>query len=202
MPSENSSETPKPPISPRLLRVAWMADPASMAHRLTKGRFQTPPHLQRLSKAIAHAVKTGGRLIAEMPPRHGKSETGSLWGPTWFVNVFPEKRVLLSSYEADFAASWGRRTRNLVEEHQDQLLVSLSPDSTAANRWNTREGGGMTTAGAGGSLTGRGADLLIVDDPHKNAEEAYSKTIQERIWDWWTTTAVTRLEPGGAVIVI
>jgi predicted phage terminase large subunit-like protein len=80
--------------------------------------------------------------------------------------------------------------------------VRLSDDSTAANRWHTPEGGGMTTAGAGGALTGRGADLLIIDDPHKNAEEAYSAVHRERTWEWWTTTALTRLEPGAAVIVV
>ena len=202
MPSEPFSPTPKPPISPQLLRIAWMSDPASMAHHLTSGRFQVPPHLRLLSKAVAEAVRSGGRLLVEMPPRHGKSETVSVWTPIWLLNAYPRRKVMLASYEADFAAGWGRRARNLIEEHKDRLLVRLADDSTAANRWNTPEGGGMTTAGAGGSLTGRGADLLIVDDPHKNAEEAYSTTHRDRAWEWWTTTALTRLEPGAAVIVV
>src|SRR5262245_36309965 len=201
MPSEPSFETPEPPSSLQLSRLAWMADPASLARRLTKGRYQVPPHLRLLSNAIAETVRTGGRLLVMMPPRSGKSETGSVWTPVWFLNAWPDKRVMLTSYEADFAASWGRRARNVIDEH-DELLVRLSEDSTAANRWHTPEGGGMTTAGAGGSLTGRGADLLIVDDAHKNAEEAYSKATRDRIWEWWTTTALTRLEPGAAVIVI
>ncbi len=202
MPSDNSSETPNPPISPQLLRVAWMADPATMAHRLTKGRFLIPPHLALLSKAVAQAVREGGRLLVQMAPRHGKSETVSVWTPIWLLNAWPTRKVMLASYEADFAAGWGRRARNLIAEHEGELLVRLAEDSTAANRWNTPEGGGMTTAGAGGALTGRGADLLIVDDPHKNAEEAYSKAHRDRVWEWWTTTALTRLEPGAAVIVI
>lgn len=202
MPSEPSSPTPKPPISPQLLRVASMADPATLAHRLTQGRFQIPPHLSLLSKEVAKAVRTGGRLLVQMPPRHGKSETVSVWSPVWFLNAWPAKRVMLASYEADFAAGWGRRARNLIDEHQDELLVRLSQDSTAANRWNTPEGGGMTTAGAGGALTGRGADLLIIDDAHKNAEEAFSQAHRDRVWEWWTTTALTRLEPGAAAIVV
>ena len=200
--SEDSSATPNPPLSPELLRVAWMADPATMAHRLTKGRFRVPAHLSLLSKEIAQAVRTGGRLLVQMPPRHGKSETTSVWTPIWLLNAFPSHRVMLASYEADFAAGWGRRARNLMEEHAAELLVGLSQDSTAANRWNTPEGGGMTTAGAGGALTGRGADLLIIDDAHKNAEEAYSQAHRDRVWEWWTTTALTRLEPGAAVIVV
>ena len=147
-------------------------------------------------------MRTGGRLLVQMPPRHGKSETVSVWTPIWMLNAFPARKVMLASYEADFAAGWGRRARNLIDEHQGELLVRLAADSTAANRWNTPEGGGMTTAGAGGALTGRGADLLIVDDAHKNAEEAYSQAHRDRVWEWWTTTALTRLEPGSAVIVV
>lgn len=202
MPSEPCSPTPKPLDSLTLSRVAWMRDPASMANRLTKGRYAIPRHLRLLSDAISETVRAGGRLLVEFPPRHGKSETVSVWTPIWLLNAFPDRRVMLASYEADFAAGWGRRARNLIEDHKAELLVRLSEDSTAANRWNTPEGGGMTTAGAGGALTGRGADLLIVDDPHKNAEEAYSKVHRDRAWEWWTTTAMTRLEPGAAVIVV
>lgn len=201
-PSPDSSPTPEPGISPSLLRVAWMADPLLMANRLTRGRFAMPPHLVLLSRAVARTVATGGRLLVEMPPRHGKSETCSVWTPVWLLNAWPRRRVILTSYEADFAAGWGRKARNLIEEHRDQLLVRLSEDSTAANRWNTPEGGGMVTAGVGGAITGRGADLLLVDDPHKNAEEAYSQAHRDRVWEWWTSTALTRLEPGAAVILI
>ncbi len=202
MPSSDSSPTPKPPVSPATLRVAWMTDPATMAQHLTRGRYEIPPHIRLLSTAIVETVKSGGRLLVQMPPRSGKSETTSVWTPVWFLNVWPRKKVMLASYEADFAASWGRRARNLIEEHQGELLVRLAPDSTAANRWNTPEGGGMTTAGAGGALTGRGADVLVVDDVHKNAEEAYSQAHRDTTWEWWTTTALTRLEPGAAVVVV
>lgn len=88
-------------------------------------------------------MRTGGRLLVQMPPRHGKSETVSVWTPIWLLNAFPARKVMLASYEADFAAGWGRRARNLIEEHGNELLVRLAPDSTAANRWNTPEGGGI-----------------------------------------------------------
>src|SRR5438477_11069078 len=137
MPSPSSSPTPEPPILRQLSRVAWMADPCTMAHHLTAGRFRIPPHLDRLSKAVSDTVRRSGRLLVQMPPRHGKSETVSAWTPVWFLNAFPSRRVILASYEADFAAGWGRKARNLIEEHRDALFVRLSEDSTAANRWDT-----------------------------------------------------------------
>lgn len=137
-----------------------------------------------------------------MPPRHGKSEMVSHWLPVWALNVDPTQRVMLASYEADFAASWGRRVRNTIAEYSDLLSVSIAQDSAAANRWNTTEGGGMITAGVGGPITGRGADWLIVDDPIKNAQEAQSQTVREHIWDWWRTTAYTRLEPNGRALLV
>lgn len=140
--------------------------------------------------------------MAWMPPRHGKSELCSLYLPIWFLENWPHKRVVLASYEADFAASWGRRVRNAILENQSTLDLRISEDSSAANRWETTRGGGMVTTGIGGPLTGRGADLLIVDDPVKNAEEGYSETVQKRTWEWWTSTAYTRLEPQASALVI
>lgn len=141
-------------------------------------------------------------LIVEMPPRHGKSELCSHYFPVWFLDLWPNKRVMFASYEADFAASWGRKVRNTIQEHQDKLRVRLADDSTKAARWDTTQGGGMVTAGVGGPITGRGADLLIIDDPVKNAEEANSPTYRQKVWEWWTSTARTRLEPGGVVVLV
>jgi predicted phage terminase large subunit-like protein len=160
------------------------------------------PHLDRLSEALLDTVRQGGRLMVEMPPRHGKSELVSHWLPVWFLERWPQKRVILSSYEADFAASWGRKVRNSITENAERLSVRVSDDSAAAFRWDTTVGGGMVTAGVGGPITGRGADLLIVDDPVKNAEEADSPTFRDRAWEWWRTTAYTRLEPGGAAVLV
>ena len=125
-----------------------------------------------------------------------------MWTPSWFLTNWPDKNVILASYEADFAAGWGRKTRDIVGEHGEALGIELSKDSQAANRWSTSIGGGMVTAGVGGAITGRGADLLIIDDPIKNAEEAASDTVRRKIWDWWQSTAFTRLEPGASVLVI
>lgn len=112
------------------------------------------------------------------------------------------KTVGLASYEADFAAQWGRKVRDEVQEHGAELGIRVRGDSKAVNRWHLESGGGMFTAGVGGPFTGKGADLLIVDDPVKNAAEASSEVYRAAAWRWWTSTARTRLEPGGSIIVV
>jgi len=119
--------------------------------------------------------------------------------------MHPDKRVILTSYEADFAAQWGRRARDLLEEHGTifPTPVKLNPDSSSASRWDiVGNTGGMTTAGARGPITGKGGHLIIIDDPVKNAEESMSTTIQEKTWEWYLSTLYTRLEPNGAIILI
>jgi predicted phage terminase large subunit-like protein len=138
-----------------------------------------------------------------MPPRHGKSERISKYFPAWLLGNYPEKRVMLSSYEASFAASWGGKARNVLEESGHYFGVKVSSRSSAADWWEIEGSmGGMVTAGVGGPLTGKGADVLVIDDPLKNAEEAASKTIRDKQWDWYQSTAYTRLEPSGAVILV
>lgn len=144
------------------------------------------------------------RLIVSMPPRHGKSEFISKYFPAWYLGVFPERRVILTSYEAGFAATWGRKARDLLEQFGTSVFgCSIQQSSSAADRWDLQDSaGGMNTAGVGGPLTGKGAHLLIVDDPIKNAEEAMSETIRARQKDWWRSTAYTRLEPGASVVIV
>jgi predicted phage terminase large subunit-like protein len=139
-----------------------------------------------------------------MPPRHGKSSLVSHFFPAWFLGLFPDKRVLLCSYEADFAASWGRKARDLIDEHGEQMFgVRVRQETSAAARWELEgHAGSMVTAGVGGAIVGRGADVLIIDDPIKNCEAAHSKTIRDAVWEWFKSTAYTRLEPNGAIIVV
>ena len=139
-----------------------------------------------------------------MPPRHGKSELVSKYFPAWYLGLNPDKRVILSSYEADFASQWGRKVRQIITEVGKPLFdVEIRGDSKAADRWEiSGHSGGMQTAGVGGPITGKGADVLIIDDPVKNAEEANSDVHREKAWDWYVSTAYTRLEPGGSVILV
>jgi predicted phage terminase large subunit-like protein len=145
------------------------------------------------------------RLFVSMPPRHGKSELISKYFSSWYLGNFPDHRVILTSYEADFAAQWGRKARDLLEEWGQPVFgVNVRHDSNAANRWELdgHENGGMQTSGAGGAITGKGANIFIIDDPIKNMEEAESPRIREKIWDWYTSTAYTRLEPEAAMLGI
>lgn len=169
------------------------------------GSWKPQRHLAYIDRKITDAISGRGskRLIITVPPRHGKSLLVGQYVPAWFAGMYPDKRTIFASYEADFAAQWGRKARGVVEAWGHLFGVQVDPASRAANRWEILGRlGGMQTAGAGGALTGKGADLLICDDPIKNAEEAYSQTIRDKIWDWWLSTAFTRLEPGGVAVVI
>lgn len=137
-----------------------------------------------------------------MPPRHGKSELISKYFPVWFLNWWPHLNVILASYEATFAAEWGRKARDIIEANPDKLMVRIRPDARAANNWVTNRGGGMRTAGVGGPITGRGANILIIDDPIKNSEEANSPVIREKLWDWYRSTVRTRVMPGGGIVIV
>lgn len=141
-------------------------------------------------------------LLVEVPPRHGKSELISKYVPAWYLGLRPQDRVILASYEAGFARSWGRRSRDLLSTYGHLFGVSVREDVYAQDEWETDQGGGMLTAGVGGAVTGRGANLIIVDDPHKNAEEALSQTMREKVWDWWQSTLYTRLEPDGVMVIM
>lgn len=159
-----------------------------------------------MDKAVTDTIQgVGGvrRLMISMPPRHGKSEYCSKYLPSWYLGTFPDHRVILSSYEASFAASWGRKSRNLLEEHGHLLGVKVASSPSAVDQWDIAgHTGGMMTAGAGGAITGKGAHLAIVDDPIKNSEEASSQLIRDKIWEWWQSTLYTRLEPDGVVVVV
>jgi len=131
------------------------------------------------------------------------SECASKYFPAWYLQVYPDRRVILASYEADFASSWGRKARDVFERNGPRIGLKVRDDSSAANRWGIADReGGMMTAGVGGPITGKGSDLLIIDDPVKNSEEALSATYREKSWDWYTSTAFTRLEPAGKVLLI
>ncbi len=173
----------------------------------SRGEWTPARHLMLLDRAILDTL--GGkdgirRLIVTMPPRHGKSELCSKYLLAWFLGMYPDKRVILSSYGADFASEWGSKARNILKAFGPALFgIRLLQSPSARDRWDIAgRNGGMRTAGVGGDLTGRGAHLLIIDDPVKNAEEAASATMRNNAWEWWLSTASTRLEPDATVILI
>jgi hypothetical protein len=143
-------------------------------------------------------------LILCVPPRHGKSEEATINFPAWYLGRNPTLEVITSSYSADLAHDFGRKTRRLVSApiYQSIFGISLASEQKAVDKWQTSKGGTYTSTGVGGAITGRGANLLIIDDPLKNREDANSITIRNKQWDWFTSTAYTRLEPGGVVVLI
>lgn len=185
------------------------ATPVMFAVASSRRRFRTPKHLQLLDEYLYRLASPHGdikRLMVFMPPRHGKSLLCSQYFPAWFIGRY-RQRVILTSYEATFAESWGRLARDVLAEWGPEIFgISVSRTISAGNHWELEGADGqrgvMYTAGAGGAITGKGADLLIIDDPIKNAEEANSPTYREKVWQWYTSTAYTRLEPDGRVLII
>lgn len=179
--------------------------PALFAMHVSKNAWYPAKHLLALSdKLVGIANGDIKRLLVTMPPRHGKSELISKYFPAWYLGHNPDNKIILSSYEADFAATWGAKARNVLTECGDELFgVRVSLSSSARNRWDIMDHtGGMATAGVGGAITGKGAHVFVIDDPIKNNEDAKSSVKRDKIHDWFKSTAYTRLEPGGAIIII
>lgn len=179
--------------------------PAELANKISNNRWTKPKHIQYIDNMLVKIANSEiFRLIINMPPRHGKSELISKYFPFWYLGHFPDKRIILTSYEASFAQSWGRKVKELIEEFGEPIFkIKLNPSSRSAKSFDIKEHyGGMACAGAGGAITGKGADLIIIDDPVKNDKQAHSIVYRERIWDWFLATVYTRLEPEGAIIVV
>ena len=196
--------TDLPPVIEDLTeRNSWKLTPAVMAHYLTNGWFAMPPHIRLISARVASAISRGnGRIIVSLPPRHGKSELLSVAVPMWIFEVFPWARVMGTSYGADLAKDFSRRVRDELIGNEDRLTTRIRKDARLADRFETVRGGVMYATGIGGAITGRGADLLLVDDYLKNAKDASSETIRDDIYHWFVSTAMSRLEPGGTVIIL
>lgn len=181
------------------------SSPAWFAVTASEGRWLSAPHLSLIDEALLKlAHGRSGRLIVELPPRHGKSELIWRYFPAWYLGTFPDRHVMYASYEARQARKYGRLARNVLAEHGPMFFnVEVARDAKAADMWSVAgHEGSMVTAGVGGPMTGKGAHVLIVDDPTKNSAEAESEVRRQLLWDWWESTALTRLEPGGAVIVV
>jgi predicted phage terminase large subunit-like protein len=204
-----SPQSSLPSVSDQeLKRLLARSSPAGLAAVSSRGRLTNPRHLKLLDQeliqfTIAVEQRLSPRLMVLMPPRHGKSERCSKYFPAWLIGMHPDWRVLLASYGGGFARSWGRKARAILRESGGIFGVEISSESSAADSWEIAGRlGGMSTAGIGGELTGKGCQVGIIDDPVKDAEEANSQVIREKNWDWFTSTFYTRLEPGGGIICI
>ena len=158
--------------------------------------------LEQFSKDVAE--KKSPRLMLFMPPRHGKSTLASIGYPAWHLGRHPDHEFISCSYSGSLAMGFSRKVRQLLREptYKTAFKTRLDPDSQSAEAWLTTSGGGFVAAGVGGGITGKGAHVLVIDDPVKNREDAESQNNRDSNWDWYTSTAYTRLAPGGGVLVI
>jgi predicted phage terminase large subunit-like protein len=168
--------------------------------------FELPPHLRTLVQGLER-VERGelDRVIICLPPRHGKSMTTSQLFPAWYLGRNPAKSIIASSYGAELANDFGRRVRGFVVDDLHRAIFPdcrVVDDSNAVHRFGLTAGGNYYAVGAGGPITGRGADLLLIDDPIKSREDANSAAIRRSLQSWYQDVAYTRLQPGGAIVLI
>ena len=159
--------------------------------------------LEKFSEQVAN--KESPRLMLFMPPRHGKSTLASVAFPAWHLGRHPNHEFISCSYSGSLAMSFSRKVRQLLREPVYKNVFEksrLDKDSQSIESWQTTQGGGYVAAGVGGGITGKGANVLVIDDPVKNREDAESDNNRAATWDWYTSTAYTRLSPGGGILVI
>ncbi len=201
---------PSPPITPQTAARELLSRREARKALLRFTEYTLPNYIAANHHTLIadklEALERGDidRLMINMPPRHGKSELASRRFPAWFLGRNPDKSVIAASYNSDLATDFGRQVRNIVActGYSKLFETRLAEDSRAANRWNTDDGGTYVAAGVGTAITGRGADILLIDDPLKDREEADSELQRQKIWDWYTSTAYTRLAPNGRIVVI
>ena len=203
----------------KTLRRSFEAEAGWLRHRRIRARGQlagfiryTMPsyefsahHFMMIDEIEAAIAAKDGRLYIGMPPRHGKSETGTIRTICWHVGRYPAKQVMLLCHSQDLANEFSRRIREIVRDDprfRDLFpAVALHPERARINDWKTTAGGGLKAVGVGGGITGHGADLTIIDDPHKEGD-AESMFTLDQVFDWYATAARTRLAPGASVIFI
>jgi predicted phage terminase large subunit-like protein len=180
----------------------WRMTPATLMSKLNP--WWIPSRwLQYLSFQIAEAIARGNcGLLISAPPRHGKSKLSTVATPIWALENFPDKNVIVATYGEDLSTDFSREVRDTIEQNPDLLNVRLRSDTKRVQNFLTTQGGGLKAVGLRGAITGRGADVLVIDDYIKEPKEAMSPTYLEDLWTWWLTVARTRLEPGAVVIIL
>lgn len=168
-----------------------------------KPAWQPTKHANLIAaKVMAAIAGTGKKRIAiAMPPQHGKSSFVSLYLCIWYLNMWPWRDIILTSYGTEYARTWSRKIRDIIAAHPE-LNVELAKISATVGNWRTTRGGGLVASGAGGSITGLGGDLIIVDDPYKNQTEALSAYNRDKVRDWWKSTVITRQRSADTVMIL
>jgi hypothetical protein len=193
------------PPSPDEL-AAWAVSPLRSVHAFAEwasgGRWLAYRHLVYVGHALTRAALTpGSRLIVNMGPRTGKSLLISKWLPVWYLNLFPDRHVILGTHTDSLAKRYGRYVRDELQTNV-ACTTKVSDDNTAKDEWSTVSGGGMKCAGVGKAIMGYGAHLFVIDDPYPNWARAWSPTYRREVEEWFEAVVSTRLEPGASVIVL
>ena len=183
----------------------------------TNPKFRVPPHLDPIDRALVDVALNvtgyraeddvtghGPRLMIFEPPRHGKSWLCSRYLPGWFLGMWPDRRITIASYAQTLALDRGFEARNDIQTYGGHAFgVHMDQRRKAASQWAIQtHAGEFRAVGVGSGLTGTGADILVIDDPFKDAKEAQSDVIRENVWQWFLSTASTRLMPGGAIVLV
>ena len=191
-----------------LVRETGQVDFMTFVQTMWPGFIHGAHHALMATKFEEIASGKTKRLIINMPPRHTKSEFASYLLPAWFLGKFPNKKIIQCSNTAELAVGFGRKVRNLVgNETYSKVFpnVALRSDSKAAGRWSTNENGEYFAIGVGGTVTGKGADLLIIDDPHSEQEAALAAgdpAVFDKVYEWYTSGPRQRLQPGGSIVIV
>jgi|TARA_R110000787_G_scaffold106961_1_gene214746 predicted phage terminase large subunit-like protein len=168
--------------------------------------YEAGKHHRHIAEKL-EAVARGDlkRLIIQAPPRHGKSQLGTVHFPAWYLGHNPTQQIITASHNADLARGFGRQVRNLCANPLYQNVfegMGLAADAKAANYWHTSDGGAYLSVGVGGSPTGRGGHLIVIDDPIRGQSDADSKTVRDAMWSWYRSDIYTRRMPEAAIVVI
>lgn len=177
-----------------------------IAFAIWNQRDYIPAWFHKLIADKLMAVERGEikRLMIFLPPRHGKSRLANVHFPAWYIGKHPDKEIVTTSYNADLATEFGFLVRDEITNRPYKALfgTTLREDSQSKSRMITNQGGSYSAIGVGGALTGKGADILLIDDPIKGRQDADSKLVRDITWQWYTSTAYTRLYKESAIIVI
>ena len=191
-------------LSAALADLPHLMSPVALARADTEGKFLVPPHIDLINRELMDvAFGRCERFMANLPFQHGKSLLLSHYFPAWMLLMFPETRIILAAHEERYATNFGSKVKDVIERWGGPLGVRLKEDSQAKGEWVVdRHGGGMVCRGMKGALQGRPADLFIIDDPLKDAEQALSTVTLESQWDWYQTVAFSRLGPKAPIVIV
>ena len=174
--------------------VEWASRPAASSQHVTT-RYIIE-HLEKVASGELH------RLLIAAPPGSAKSSYATVMFPAWYFSKYPDAQVICASHTAELAEAFAKRTRNLVLEHSTTLGIQVADYFQAAGNWSLRSGGSLFSVGAGGGIAGRRADLLIIDDPIKSREVAFSDSAREKLYEWFVADLLPRLRPNARVVLI